>query len=147
MGGWNDAIIVTVNILVFIHPLNLLFTKSQPHDYSFVTLSKQSRPVVGPGARKPSVGEGIESRRPLVRSISLYITLLLTSSSFSMLYICPCTCGGVCINQLLLLLLLRHLADHAGCRTTKILESAVLLVKKMDSRTVGCSSSAFNLGW
>ena len=33
-----------------------------------------------------------------------------------------------------------------GCRTTKPLEFAVLAVKKMDSRTVGDSSS-FNLGW
>ena len=36
-------------------------------------------------------------------------------------------------------------AYHKGCRTTKTLEFAVL-VKKMDSHTVGDSSS-FNLGW
>ena len=45
-------------------------------------------------------------------------------------------------------ILLRHSADHAGRRTTKTLEFVVLLVKKMmDSRTVGCRSSAYSLGW
>ena len=34
--------------------------------------------MVGPGARKPSVGEGIESRRPLFLSFSLSLSFFFT---------------------------------------------------------------------
>ena len=59
--------------------------------------------MVGPGALKPSVGDGIESRRPLVCSyyscvLSLCLLLFL-SHFFCSLCVCVYTFGGVYVNN------------------------------------------------
>ena len=69
--------------------------------------------------------------------------LSLTACECRLLFFVHHSIGLLCIVRLRYYCVIP--ASHVGFRTTKALEF-VLVVKKMDSCTVGCSSSAFNLG-
>ena len=51
--------------------------------------------MVGPGALKPKVGDGIKSRRPL--SAPVYTTFIHSSLLFFLFCVCCCTSTGVYI--------------------------------------------------
>ena len=64
--------------------------------------------MVGPGALKPSVGDGIESRRPLVCSYCscvLQLCLLLFLSHFFVLFVFVFTPLVVCMSIIIIIII------------------------------------------
>ena len=82
----HQLFILFVIILVLGHPFNQLFMNSPPHDTLYCYL--KSRPVVSPGARKPSVGERIESSWPLICSFSPFMHTSLLLCFYTPLVVC-----------------------------------------------------------